>query len=159
MVSSHIIVSLEVRVLVGHCFWIPSHSFCNNHLYFSNPLCIPNDSRPNSSHNAFLIPTVFNACYTFQPQILGWERFFPPTLVSVYQAMSITAGLSLVHDLRSDFHDSFRYTGILLTVHSSFNVQKLLYLSGVPQSGKKLGESFSGCHLSEVIRLAIEFPI
>lgn len=142
MVSSHIIVSLEVRVLVGqtvseshlipsvtttstfliHLLYqmIPDQTFPINALLISCPQCMLHISATNS----------------------GWTEVFS-TLVSVYLACPSLLG-SLVHDLRPDFHDSFRNTGILPTLHSSFNVQKLLYLSGMPQRVARNWGSFSG---------------
>lgn len=73
----------------------------NYHLFFSNPLALLNDPRPNFSNNAFLISSVSNPMYTcskneFQLQVQARKSFSTPT--SGYEAMSAVAGLCLIHD-------------------------------------------------------------
>lgn len=158
MVSSHFTVGSNVRVYIGHrdCSWIPSHSFCSNYL-FSNPLAVLNDCRPNSSNNAFLI-----SCFQYLVHISAWFRtgrgFFHTDLWISDHGHHRWVLLFTTEGLFRQ--DSSKRAGIRLTLHSSLSAQEPFYRSSVPQwVARNLVSLSEACHLSKVIRLAVEFPI
>lgn len=75
----------RLRVCGGHN---SSHSSCNYHLFFSNPLALLNDPRPNFSNNAFLMSSISNPMYTcskneFLLQVQARKRVFPHWLLDM----------------------------------------------------------------------------